>query len=304
MNNWKRIVGGEHVSIDVVPWQALIQQHLSLSDDTTTTTIQCGAVLIDPMWILSASHCIQQPWYRYPIDVYFGLTNITATIIRQSTIRSVKRVFDPAKYDPQLSGDLILLQLNESIIIGETIQPIYLPESDENFDYHIGTVSGYGSTLFQKTFKPANILHMIQVPILPTSSCIELYKKAFKDGATTTNVAMEFIRNKKLICAGYKQGGYDACIGDSGGPLAVCVDDWMMTMAMKRSISMNRLLLTRLYPIERQPQQQRQRQCNGKWKLAGIISIGYRCAEPSIPGLYIDITVYANWIRSIIHSST
>ena len=80
MNNWKRIVGGEHVSIDVVPWQALIQQHLSLSDNNTTTTIQCGAVLIDPMWILSASHCIQQPWYRYPIDVYFGLTNITANI--------------------------------------------------------------------------------------------------------------------------------------------------------------------------------------------------------------------------------
>ncbi|OTF77448.1 hypothetical protein BLA29_007723, partial [Euroglyphus maynei] len=197
------------------------------------------------------------------------------------TIRSVIRLFDPANYDKRLSGDLILLQLNQSIMFSETVRPIRLPESNENFDYRIGAVSGYGATFFQdqKTIKPINILNMVRVPILPKSSCQELYKNAFKDDAT---FALEFIRKNKLICAGYMQGGRDACIGDSGGPLAVCMDDWMTP----RSISMNRLL-TRVYLAERHRQQ---RQCNGTWKLAGIISIGYRCAEPRIPGLYIDIT--------------
>ncbi|KAH9418981.1 Transmembrane protease serine 11D [Dermatophagoides pteronyssinus] len=289
----KRIVGGERARIEQIPWQALIQQRISSFENDSSTIIQCGAVIIDPLWILSAGHCIHRPRQggSYPIDVYFGVTEITPDIRQSNVVRSVIRIFDPAKSDQRLSGDLILLQLNQSITISSKIQPIRLPEMDDNFDYQIGVASGYGATFFQdpKTIKPINILHSVSVPILPKSSCLELYRKAFKDGAT---IAEDLIQKNKLICAGYRQGGSDACIGDSGGPLAVCVDDfWSSWRRRRRSNSMTRSSSSSNYL---------DKQCNGQWKLAGIISIGYRCAEPQLPGLYIDLTVYSKWIQSII----
>lgn len=66
-----------------------------------------------------------------------------------NVVRSVIRIFDPAKSDQRLSGDLILLQLNQSITISSKIQSIRLPEMDDNFDYQIGIASGYGATFFQ-----------------------------------------------------------------------------------------------------------------------------------------------------------
>ncbi|OTF74383.1 hypothetical protein BLA29_000829, partial [Euroglyphus maynei] len=77
----KRIVGGERVPIDEVPWQALLHQRISSSK-----TIQCGAVIIGTVWVLSAAHCIRQPLEQYPIDVYFGVSNISTTNIRQSCL--------------------------------------------------------------------------------------------------------------------------------------------------------------------------------------------------------------------------
>lgn len=65
-----------------------------------------------------------------------------------------------------------------------------------------------------------------------------------------------------MLCAGHADGSQDACLGDSGGPLIVLLD--------------------------------------GKWTLAGITSAGFGCGEPRQPGIYHNVAVTADWIRSVI----
>ncbi|KAJ8669812.1 hypothetical protein QAD02_001071 [Eretmocerus hayati] len=64
----------------------------------------------------------------------------------------------------------------------------------------------------------------------------------------------------RIICAGYKQGGKDACQGDSGGPLMI-------------------------------PR-------HSRFYLIGIVSNGYKCAEPGYPGVYTKITSFLDFIAS------
>ncbi|CAG2173672.1 unnamed protein product [Oppiella nova] len=66
-----------------------------------------------------------------------------------------------------------------------------------------------------------------------------------------------------LMCAGYDKGGPDSCNGDSGGPLQVQNDE-------------------------------------GHWFLAGIVSWGIGCGEPSQPGVYTRVSVFRQWIHNYI----
>jgi len=65
--------------------------------------------------------------------------------------------------------------------------------------------------------------------------------------------------NKQFICAGLPEGSKDSCQGDSGGPLAIEID--------------------------------------GKWYELGIVSFGYKCAEPGFPGIYTRVKQFINWIE-------
>ncbi|XP_052791328.1 plasma kallikrein-like isoform X1 [Mya arenaria] len=64
------------------------------------------------------------------------------------------------------------------------------------------------------------------------------------------------------ICAGYENGQKDFCANDIGGPL-VCKGS-----------------------------------SNGKWYMQGIASSGGNCAKADEPGLFEDVLIYADWIKT------
>jgi len=95
----------------------------------------------------------------------------------------------------------------------------------------------------------SSVLRQVVVPVLTQTQCSQ---PSFYGSYVTDN----------MLCAGYVDGGKDACRGDSGGPL-VCrdVDD------------------------------------RRRWTLHGVVSFGSGCAQPRKPGVYTRVTKFVDWIQ-------
>ncbi|XP_013172611.1 PREDICTED: uncharacterized protein LOC106121472 [Papilio xuthus] len=75
-----------------------------------------------------------------------------------------------------------------------------------------------------------------------------------------TRLGYNYELNPGFICAGGEEGK-DACKGDGGGPL-VC----------ERS---------------------------GTWQLVGVVSWGIGCGQPGVPGVYVKVAHYLDWISQV-----
>ncbi|KAF6732359.1 Suppressor of tumorigenicity 14 protein [Oryzias melastigma] len=172
-----RVVGGTDAERGEFPWQ--VSLHVKGSGHA------CGASLINEKWLVTAAHCVEDPYaprfnagpsnrsYHTPITTTFKYTN-----------------------------DIALMELDKPVAYTEYIRPICLPSPQHIFE--VGKqvyVTGWGAL----REGAATVLQKAQVRIINQTVC---------------NTLMGGDITKQMLCAGVLQGGVDACQGDSGGPLS------------------------------------------------------------------------------------
>ncbi|XP_010618084.1 plasma kallikrein isoform X2 [Fukomys damarensis] len=232
-----RIVGGTNSSWGEWPWQ------VSLQVKVTSSSHLCGGSLIAPQWVLTAAHCFDGIPFPDVWRIYGGILNLSE-ITKETSFSQIKELIIHEKYKLSETGhDIALIKLQAPLNYTEFQKPICLPSKDDgNIIYTNCWVTGWGYN--KEKGEIQNILQKTRIPLVTNEECQKRYK--------------DYVITKQMICAGYKEGGKDACKGDSGGPL-VCKH-------------------------------------NGMWRLVGITSWGEGCARKEQPGVYTKVAEYVDWI--------
>ncbi|XP_055970165.1 plasma kallikrein isoform X2 [Sorex fumeus] len=239
-----RIVGGTDSSWGEWPWQVSLQVKLSGRSHV------CGGSIIARQWILTAAHCFDELPLSDIWQIYSGILNLSA-ITNETHFSHIKKIIIHQNYKVSESGhDIALMKLETPLNFTEYQKPICLPsKEDVNTIYTNCWVTGWGYT--KERGEIQSILQKTTIPLVANEEC----QKRYRDYKIT----------KQMICAGYKEGGKDACKGDSGGPL-VCKH-------------------------------------NGIWQLVGITSWGEGCARKNQPGVYTKVAEYLDWILEKIQDN-
>uniref|UniRef100_A0A8C0C1T2 Plasma kallikrein n=1 Tax=Buteo japonicus TaxID=224669 RepID=A0A8C0C1T2_9AVES len=223
-----RIVGGTDSSPGEWPWQ--VSLHVKLSRQRHL----CGGSII--------SLNKPQNFIQHNPNIW----RVYAGILKQSEINEdtpffkVEEIIVHPQYKYAQTGyDIALMKLDKPMNFTDLQLPICLPsKEDANILYTDCWVIGWGYR------KEKDILQKATVPLMSKEECQARYRKR-RIG-------------DKVICAGYDEGGRDACKGDSGGPLS-CKHEEV-------------------------------------WYLVGITSWGEGCARPRQPGVYTKVAEYSDWI--------
>uniref|UniRef100_A0A8C5K4E9 Coagulation factor XI n=1 Tax=Jaculus jaculus TaxID=51337 RepID=A0A8C5K4E9_JACJA len=232
-----RIVGGTASVRGEWPWQVTL--HIT----SPTQRHLCGGSIIGNQWILTAAHCFDEVETPKILRVYSGIIN-QSEINETTAFFGVQKIIVHDQYKMAESGyDIALLRLESTINYTDSQRPICLPsKGDRNVMHTECWVTGWGYRELQD--KIQNTLQKAKIPLVSNEECQTRYR-----GHKITN---------KMICAGYKEGGKDACKGDSGGPLSC--------------------------------------KYNEVWHLVGITSWGEGCGQRERPGIYTNVDKYVDWI--------
>lgn len=257
----QRIIGGEITELDEFPWMVLLEHA-----KPNGKVIICGGVLISRRYVLTAAHCIKGK----DLPITWRLESVRL-----------------GEYNTDTNPDCVqddentLLCADEPISIGVEEQMAhenYRPRSrDQKYDIALLRLSR--DVTFTNYIKPI---------CLPSTA--SLGQKLFVAGWGKTEngsssnvklkVSLPFVNKQQCqltydnvqvslgygqICVG-GQKGKDSCRGDSGGPL--------MTV-------------------------ERERNGNGRWIVAGIVSFGpLPCGMFGWPGVYTRTIDFIPWILS------
>jgi trypsin len=181
-----RIVGGNATNIEDIPYIASL--HFG-------GIHSCGCIILTNDYVLTAAHCTSNV-HPAQLLIRFG----SSFHNQYGTVRSVRAIHEHPNYSPRnLDFDFSILRLQSPVLFSNSIRPILLPNLHEEFEDGLAVVtSGWGLT--HNVNETRRQLRKVEVPIFNQRQCEIAY--------SSVNAVTE-----RMICAGYEEGGKDACQG-------------------------------------------------------------------------------------------
>ncbi|XP_072318134.1 mannan-binding lectin serine protease 1 [Eucyclogobius newberryi] len=271
----KRIVGGRTSEPGMFPWKVLI----SVQDQTRIpeeTWFGSGSLLSET-WVLTAAHVLRSPRRDgsvVPVEpqhvqVFLGVHSVRLKHLAQQRI--VGAVVLHPDFQPQnYNNDIALLRLSSAAQFSDVISPVCLPPIRSQTDpplpepHSLGVVAGWGvsSTNTSSSVTPdpsptSDLLQFVKLPVVAQDECVASYASRSEAYNITEG----------MFCAGFRDGGHDTCLGDSGGAFAV--------------------------------QGQGQGRARGRWAVLGIVSWAgpEECGSQRVYGVYTRVDHYRDWIQ-------
>ena len=202
--------------------------------------------------------------------VLLGQDDLKAKLSESGELVQVEAVYAHPKYDINNDdADYALLELKESVM-RPRISLLGQKEAELAAPGRVATVAGWGSTVGYAPGDedvPADApgrLRAADVPVVSNAACNESYAKAYEELAGEPPQGDLITDN--MLCAGEPKGEVDACQGDSGGPLFV--------------------------------------EERGRFLQMGVVSWGFGCAMPGVPGVYSRVPAPASgWIERTVRAN-
>ncbi|XP_065314550.1 uncharacterized protein LOC135923629 isoform X3 [Gordionus sp. m RMFG-2023] len=242
--NSQRIVGGMPSPPGAWPWQVSIRMRGRHG---------CGGSLINEIWIISAQHCFnredkinhasinrkkrfgkQSALVKYR-RAYCSSSNRSLSRQRKSPTgglgeKTTLYLIKSKRYD----HDIVLIKMDKPVDFNKFVSPICLISNKTTIlTYSLCYVTGFGDV---RGKGKESVLNELNLAILDFDHC---NSKDYMNHRLSSN----------MLCAG-GEVNKDACVADSGGPLA-CLDEG-----------------------------------EKRWDLVGIVSWGIGCGKKDRPGVY------------------
>uniref|UniRef100_A0A182WFT5 Peptidase S1 domain-containing protein n=1 Tax=Anopheles minimus TaxID=112268 RepID=A0A182WFT5_9DIPT len=224
------------------PWVVYIIQEEKLKPESDFV---CGGTLINTRFVLTTAHNTE--WKSHLI-ARFGEWDIGTTNepYAHKEINVGEIIKHPQYVRNPIENDIALLYLVKDVRYERHIQPICLPQPNDDFVGERCISSGWG---VQRGVY-AKVMKKITLPVIATRECSSMLRLG--------GLPHSYTLPNGFMCAGAEQG-VDMCKGDGGSPLACKRED-------------------------------------GAYVLTGIVSWGIGCGGFNLPGVYVDVRQYLNWI--------
>jgi secreted trypsin-like serine protease len=245
-----RIIGGQDAAAD--SWPSIVAL-VSPGTASVKNRFFCGATVVAERWVMTAAHCVFNAFGMRTepssVRVIAGVRNLDNDVPEEELV--VTNIVVHPNYNNTVDlppFDIALLELGSAI--NAPIVNLFAGDTADHYGF-TSYIAGWGATVYvneSNAIYPSQ-LQNAAVPIVPLSRC-------------NSNFSYRGLVTHRQVCAGFIDGGVDACAGDSGGPLFIFE--------------------------------------NGIITQMGITSFGNGCALANFYGIYTSVTHLLPWLDDYI----